>query len=88
MHEIVDGSRHAVGTWPRKGPDGDVALVWVPDGGESVGDHPLSVANHGRYGWELIGGSEYHGDHAGPRSKYGRAVKNFDAYIRTHARGE
>ena len=70
MNEIVTRSQTARGSGQFKGPDAYMAVVNIPEGGEKVGEHPLSEANRVKYGWKVFIIGEYYAKSTGPRSKY------------------
>ena len=60
-YEIVIRSKHQVGG-QFGGPNGYMALIAVPDDGESPADRPLSDANFRRFGWRMVSRREYYCD--------------------------
>jgi len=61
-YEIIKRQQRARGQGFAAGPNAYMALVEIPNGGESVGMHPLSYRNKQKYGWKVIEEHGYYRD--------------------------
>lgn len=75
MKEIVCRSQHAKKGPKWYGPDMYMAVVDVPEGGESVGAHPLSEVNIRKFGWKVLYVGEFYSKSTGPKSAYTKLLR-------------